>query len=95
MTECYEIDELKRKVEHAKMKLLTEIKVSCFFFFILLLFVLFSDLFTNCAVEETSCYRAESFKSRIGPKEESVVSSMVCDLLKLWKMEQSTHSELR
>lgn len=28
MTECYEIDDLKRKVEDAKMKLLTEMKVN-------------------------------------------------------------------
>lgn len=30
MTESYEIDDLKRKVEDAKMKLLTEIKVTFF-----------------------------------------------------------------
>lgn len=82
MTEGYEIDDLKRKVEDAKMKLQTEIKVKLLCS--LLISVLFSDVFTICAAEETSGYRVESVKSRTGSKEESVVSSTVCDLIELW-----------
>jgi len=75
MTENYEIDDLKRKVEDAKMKLTAEIKVTDFFFFKTLKeYKTYDELhvpdkyYLTChppfpltsAVEEAGCYRAES-----------------------------------